>query len=395
MQNLDNRPIAMAWTASDPSIFRNIFVDVNRARKWEEFRKAVSQFGGPAQNFVYADVDGNIGYQATGKLPIRRNFTGDVPVDGSTGENEWSGYIPFEELPSAFNPKDGYIVTANQNPFPANYPYQVGGTFAAPYRSNQIRDMLLASGNKLKPEDNLRIEKDVYSGFSKFLARQLVAAYEKRGATNKLFTEPVRMLKTWDGQMDQDRAEPFIVTLVFQHLRKAVADRAAPGGGALYDYQMSPAVIEKMLRERPSGWFSDYNELLLRSFADGMEEGQRLQGTDPARWKWGRYMFLDGKHPVGSQIPFVGKYFNVGLAPMSGSSTTVKQTTRKLLPSERMNYTVGKWDDSLWNLPLGQGGSVASSHYSDQWSAYYNGRSFPMQFSKVDAKSTVTLVPSR
>ncbi|MES1257138.1 MAG: penicillin acylase family protein [Acidobacteriota bacterium] len=394
-QQLDNQAMALRWTAADPTIFHNVFLDVDRARNWEEFRTAISQFGGPGQNFVYADVDGNIGYHAAGKLPIRRNYYGDVPVDGSTGENEWDGYIPFDQLPQAYNPKNGFVVSANQNPFPPDFPWHVNGTFASEHRSRQIFNMLAAAGNKLTPADNLRIEKDVYSGFSKFVARQLVAAYEKRGATNPAFTDAVAMLKSWDGQMDKDRAEPFIVTLAFQYIRKAMADRAAPGGGVLYDPEISASVVERLLRERPAGWFSDYNELLLRCFADGMEEGKRIQGTDPKRWKWGKYMFLDGKHPVGSQIPMVGKYFNIGPVPMSGSATTVKQTSRKLIPSERMNFSLGNWEDSLWNITVGQAGDIASSHYSDQWDAYYAGTSFPMQFGKVDGKSTVTLVPGR
>jgi penicillin amidase len=387
--------MALQWSAADPAIFHNVFLGINRAQNWDEFKTAVSQFGGPAQNFVYADADGNIGYHAAGKLPIRRNFYGDVPVDGSTGQNEWEGYVPFEELPQAYNPANGYVVTANQNPFPADFPYHVNGTFASQHRSRQILDMLKASGNKLKPEDSLRIEKDVYSGFNRFLGHQLAAAYEKRGATSSALTTAVQMLKTWDGQMDKDRAEPFIVTLVFQYIRKAVAERAAPGGGAIYDPQISSAVVERLLRERPAGWFGDYNEMLLRCFADGMAEGQRIQGDDPTRWKWGKYMFVDGKHPIGGQIPVVGAYFNIGPVPMSGASTTVKQTSRKLIPSERMNIALGNWDDSLWSLPVGESGNVASSHYKDQWAAYYSGLAFPMQFWKVDVKSTVKFIPAK
>jgi penicillin amidase len=394
-QQLDGRVLTLKWTVADASIFRNIFLDVNRARNWEEFKAAITEFGGPSQNFVYADVDGNIGYHAAGKLPIRRNYYGDVPVDGSTGASEWDGYIPFDQLPQAFNPKSGFIVSANQNPFPADYPYHVGGVFASQYRSRQILDMLSGSGKKLGPEDSLRIQKDVYSGFGKFLAKQLVAAYEQRGATNPLFTDAVQSLKTWDGQMDRDRAEPLYVTLVYQYLRKAIAERASPGGGAFYDPPMSSAVVEKLLRERPAGWFADYNELLLRCFADGMEEGQRLMSAAPAKWKWGSYMFLDGKHPVGGQIPWIGKYFGIGQVPMSGAATTVKQTSRTLTPSQRIDSVVGAWDQSLWSLPVGQSDNIASSHYKDQWDSYYSGQAFPMQFGNVDSKSTVTFVPAK
>lgn len=385
--------MTLRWSAAEPGAVANVFLDIDRARNWDEFKHAISRFGGPGQNFVYADVDGNIGYHAAGKLPIRRGYAGDVPVDGSSGSNEWQGFIPFDELPQAWNPPSGFVVTANQNPFPADYPYQVSGIFDSPYRSRQILDMLRSSGDKLKPADNLRIQKDVYSGFNKFLARQLAAAFGNRTGPSQVFTDAMAMLRTWDGQMDQNRAEPLIVTLAWQYLRKAVAERASPGSGQIYDTNLAPAVVERILRERSATWFGDYNQLLLQCFADGMEEGRRMQGADPKRWKWGKYMFLTVNNPVAGRIPVVGKYFNIGPAPMSGGSTTVKQTTRILGPSERMDASVGDWDASLLNLPIGESGHVASRHYSDEWEAYYNGRSFPMQFDKVDVKSTVRFSP--
>jgi len=106
-------------------------------------------------------------------------------------------------------------------------------------------------------------------------------------------------------------------------------------------------------------------------------------------------MFLAVDHPIGGRLPWVGTFFNIGPEPMSGGSTTVKQTTLRLGPSERMDASLGNWEASLLNLPFGESGHVASSHYKDEWDAYYNGRSFPMQFKNVDAKSTVTLVPAR
>lgn len=387
--------MTLRWVAAEPGVFQNIFPDIDRARSWDEFRHAISRYGGPGQNFVYADVDGNIGYQAGGKLPIRRTYAGDVPVDGPSGNFEWDGYVPFDELPRAYNPPGGFVVTANQNPIPPDYPYHVSGTFAAPYRSRQILDMLRAGGNKLKPEDSLRIQKDVYSGFNKFLARQLAAAYADRKGTNKVFDSAIAMLATWDGQMDAERPEPLITNLTYQYLRKAIAERASPGNGGIYELQIATAVVERILRERPAGWFGNYNELLLRCFADGMEEGQRMQGGDPSRWKWGRNMFLNVANPVVGRVPVVGTYFNIGPVPMSGGATTVKQTTTRLGPSERMNASTGDWDASLMNLPIGESGHIASWHYSDEWKAYYSGRSFPMQFNKVDAKNTVTFVPKK
>jgi penicillin amidase len=389
------RQLSLKWAAAEPGVFDFVFLDVDRARNWQEFTSAISRFGGPGQNFVYADVDGNIGYHATGKLPIRKNYLGDVPVDGSSGQFEWDGFIPFDQLPQAFNPKSGFVVTANQNPFAQDYPYHVSGNFASPYRSRQILAMLTKAADKLRPEDSLRVEKDVYSAYNHFLAKRIVKAYSGRNNANKALGDAVDLLRNWNGQMDKDRPEPLITELTSNYIKKAAAERASPGSGSIYRYQLSSALVQRMLTERPGGWFPDYDQMLLQAFADGMEEGSRMQGADPKRWKWGRYTWLNIKSPVGSHLPLVSQYFDIGPLPMSGGPVTVKQTTATLGPSERMDTSAGDWDASLWDVVIGESGHAASSQYKDQFDAYYSGRSFPMQFQKVDAKSTVTFAPVR
>jgi penicillin G amidase len=382
----------LRWTAAEPAGFQFPFVEIDRASNWQEFTKAVSRFPGPGQNFVYADVDGNIGYHAGGKLPIRKNYAGDVPVDGASGNFEWQGFIPFDQLPSSFNPSGGLIVTANQNPFPRDYPYRVHGNFASHYRSRQIRDMLTGR-NGLRPADTLAVQKDVYSGFSRYLAQAVVSAYDRRHSGRTDVADAVALLRVWDGQMDKDRPEPMLAALMFQHFRKAIANVASPGKGAIYETQMAPAVVENLLRTRPDGWFNDYDDALLESFADALDEGGRMQGRDVRKWIYGKYLELTIAHPIGHQLPLVSKYFDIGPVAMSGSPTSVKQTTLRLGPSMRMNADLGDWDRSLMNLPIGESGHVLSRHYKDQWDAYYNGTSFPMQFRKVDAKSVLEFVP--
>ena len=170
--------LALRWAAAEPGSFQFPFPQLNKAGNWQEFTSALARFPGPAQNFVYADVDGNIGYHATGRLPIRKGYTGDVPVDGSSGENEWQGFIPFDQLPAFYNPPAGVIVTANQNPFPPDYAYAVSGNFASHYRSRQIRDLLTAR-NGWRAADMLTVQKDVYSGFFQYLAQALVEASDR------------------------------------------------------------------------------------------------------------------------------------------------------------------------------------------------------------------------
>ncbi len=386
--------LALRWIAAIPGIFQFPFLELDRAHNWQEFTKALRRFPGPAQNFVYGDVDGNIGYHTAGKLPIRKGYAGDVPVDGASGNFEWQGLIPFDQLPASFNPPDGLIVTANQNPFPPDYPYPVNGNFAAHYRSRQIRNMLMGR-NGLRPEDTLAVQKDVYSAFSHFLAKTVVAAAERRKKGRADLAEAVALLRGWNGQMDKGRPEPLIVSLLFQHFRKAVAEVASPGKGAIYQLQMASAAIENLLRARPAGWFPDYDDALLQSFGDAVDEGRRMQGVEVKRWIYGKYLTLLIAHPVGHRLPLVAGYFDVGPVEMSGSPTSVKQTTHQLGPSERMNADLGNWDRSLMNLPVGESGHVLSLHYKDQWDAYYNATSFPMQFEKVEVKSVLEFLPEK
>lgn len=388
------RAFALKWVAPESGKFEFPFLQLNMARNWEEFRGALRRLWAPASNLVYADVNGNIGYQAAGLLPIRRTYNGDVPTNGFTGESEWEGFIPFDDLPTAYNPTGGVIVSANQNPFPADYKYSVSGVFAPHYREQQIRS-LLSKSTALKPDDMLTIQKDVYSPFEHFLARQMAAVFDRSQTRNESLRPAVDILRKWNGQMDKDQPAPFLATLLYQQLRREIGDRASTGKGELWDTVMAAPAIERILRDRPPEWSRDYDQLLLRSLTDATEEGKRIQGRDPNRWRYGDYMEISVKHPVLGQskwvnyIPTLGKYFriNIGTVRLSGSSFSVKQTTRRVGPSMRFVADTSNWDQSVMNISLGQSGQVLSSHYSDQWEHHYNGRGFLRPFTKVEGSS--------
>lgn len=372
--------MAMRWTASEPGALQYPILDLDRAQNWADFNRALSRFAGPGSNFVYADVDGNIGYHAVGLLPIRRGFSGGVPLDGASGKNEWDGFIPYAELPSVFNPPGGIVATANQNPFPVNYAYSVDGIFAPPYRARQIRD-LLSARQGWRAGDMVTVQKDVYSGFAKFMASQIVAAYDKRHAHEPEMDDAIALLRKWDGQMDKDSPMPLIAELFFHYVRTAAVERASPGNAAGYDIAISSAVIETLLRQRPPGWFRDYDEMLMRAFVDALEEGRRMQGRDVKKWRWGNYLNVTIENPVISHLPWIGKYFDIVATPMSGSQTTVKQTTTKLAPSMRMSVDFADLNRSLMNVQIGQSGQILSSHYRDEWLDWYYGRTEPMEWS--------------
>lgn len=387
-----DRHYALRWTAAETRDFGFPILDLNRARNWQEFRAALRRYASPAQNFVYADRDGHIGYQVAGRLPIRRRHRGDVPADGPSGNQEWEGFIPFDELPSIFDPPSGLIVSANQNPFPPNYPYPVHGYFAAPYRAAQIR-ALLESRSDWRAQELPTIQKDVYSAFHHFLARQAVAAWRRSTPRDDSLAEAVAVLERWNGQMEKDQAAPLVAVLLERHWRKALVERAAPGHSLGYRYEAAPAVMEMLLRARPSDWFPDFDARLLEALREALEEGRRMQGPRVDRWSWGRSQELLLAHPVLGRLPLVGPLFRIGPVPLSGATTTVKQTTSRIGPSMRMVVDLADPEQSLLTLPTGVSGHGLSRHFRDQWATYYRGDALTWPFERVHADSRLRVLP--
>ena len=393
----EGKSYSLRWTAADETRLDYPFLDIDRAQNWQEFTAALARFPGPPQNFVYADVDGNIGYQAAGHIPERKpECSAGVPADGTAGDCEWVGIVPFEQMPHFSNPASGAVISANQNLFPEDSPYPVHGNFAPPYRAKQIQARL-GSKATWQPQEMLEIQKDVYSAFSDFLAHQIVAAWDANGHHEAALHDPVEILRAWNGQMEISSPAPMLITLTFDQLRKAIAEKASPGSGSFYNPAMAPVAVERLLREQPQDWFTDYNSLLLKCLTDAIAEGVQTQGSKISRWDYGRFNTLRIPNLVAGSLPLVGKYLGIGPVPMSGSPTTVKQMARTvgppLGPSMRMIVDFSNLDRSLQNITVGESGQPLSFHYKDQWDAYYIGHSFPMQFQTVEAVHTLTVEP--
>jgi penicillin amidase len=257
---------------------------------------------------------------------------------------------------------------------------------------------MLRAGHKLDANKMLAIQKDVYSAFDSFLARQIVAAFDHKGSGNDLIREAVALLRTWNGQMDKDHPEPFVTELMLRQTGQALMRAAGISDVAINahpDVRVKPQVIETLLRDRPSGWVKndDWDSWLLLNLAVALEDGRNRQGSPVSRWRWGQALQWTLRHPFGSQLPLVSSFFDIGPVPMSGSGTTVKQTTALLGPSERTVVDLGNLDQSVENITTGESGHVTSSHYKDEWPEYYVGTSFPMEFDHVEIKDTLNVKP--
>lgn len=383
-----NQFLASRWMAAEAGTYQYPVIEVNQARNWEEFRKALRRFVWPAQNLIYADREGNIGFQAAGLLPVRENFDGDVPVEGGEGKYEWKGTIPFEELPWALNPAGGAVISGNQNPFPADYRYRVSGYFAPHYRANQIRDRL-AKREKWDAEGFVSVQRDVYSSLGAYLAKELARVAKGKEAQSPLLGEANAALEKWNGQMEVDAAGAVVATLAYQHLRKAVVERAAPGKAEGYGLNIATAVVERLLRQRPKEWFQDYDGLLLRAYVDALEEGSRMFGKDVRRWRYGWMMRLRMANPVLGEMMGIGRYASIGPAEMAGNGTTVQQIGGRVGPSMRMVADLGDWERSTLTTTTGQSGQPLSGRYRDRWKVYYGGGAIPWRYGKVEGDRLV------
>jgi penicillin amidase len=378
------RELALRWTALEPGGLRFPFLKINQAQNWQEFTAALRDYAGPMQNFVYADVDGNIGFYAAGWVPIRNQGDGTVPSSGSSEDHDWIGHIPFESLPHAYNPASGIIATANGRIVPDGYPYFITSMWASPYRTARIYQ-LLEAGARLTVADMLRIQTDIRPLDDVWLAKQLLAAAAKRPAQGTDAQYALSLLASWDGEARADSA----ATLVCQVTRRALRERIlkAKLGDDLsgYRWPMSTVFLENVLTDGWTRWLppgdADFNVTLTRSLEEGVRRIPQLVGSrDHAAWRWGDTIPLTFQHPLGG-LRFFGRWLNVGPFPQAGTGNTVKQTTPSHGVSMRLAVDFSNFDNSVQNITLGQSGQVFSPHYRDQFEAWYNGRSYPMLFS--------------
>ncbi|MEZ5091682.1 penicillin acylase family protein, partial [Nocardioides sp.] len=406
--------VSLAWTALTPSTTADAILALDLASDWGEFRAAARDFAVPAQNLVYADRAGHIGYQAPGMVPIRRpGHTGLVPVAGWRPKNDWTGrYVPFEALPHELDPAEGFIVTANQAVIGPDYPFHLTSDWDQGYRSQRIRDLLQQQGTS-SVADMSAIQLDDLNPMAATLVPYLLAVDD---GGSPYFQVGPDLLRDWDGHQPADSAAAAYYNAVWSNLLRLtfhdeLRESLWPDGGDRWF-----AVVTRLLERPTDSWWDDRatedvvetrDDILRQAMRDARDELTRRESLDPEDWSWGRVHRLDlvegtlGKSGVGPVEALVNR---TGY-PVAGGGSIVDATswnaaddyTVTAAPSMRMVVSLADFDHSTWINLTGVSGHPASSHYVDQTDLYVAGRTLPWAWTESAVRAagvdTLTLRP--
>jgi len=437
----NEQPVALRWTALDPDSMVQTLFEIASAKNTEEFKAGLRFWATPAQNVVYADSSGNIGYTLAGKIPLRKKGRGRTPVPGWTDEYEWASYLPFEALPDIQNPSQGYIVTANNRVFDHSYPVDLELEPISGDRAQRITEMILdqslrSASDKIDLEFIKKMQYDQHSPSARSIVKILSSlqlhdsAHNEESETHKILD----LMRRWDGDLKPDSPEAAIYqTFIRKMVALILKDKLDPPSGT-QETSSDPAkpgstlqpASELDLTERfmgkgptpvlaPSGlfgerwlpWLNDQltridspwfdtgsgasrDDLILSALELTIQELTNRFGPAPQSWSWGKIHQLNLSHSLGSN-PLLGSVFNLGPYPIGGDHTTVWASGSSFHnldsalivgPVYRMIIDLSDLDNSVSVLAPGQSGNPASPHYADQISAWFNAKYHPMLFSR-------------
>ena len=405
--------VSLQWTALQPGTTASAIFALDVASDFEGFRAAASRFDVPAQNLLYADVDGNIGYQTPGKLPIRGAGDGWMPQPGWDSAYDWTGFIPFEELPTSYNPPEGWIVTANNAVVGADYPYSLTRDWDYGWRAARIGELLKhASAQGALTIDDMR---DIQADDEFWMGRRLETAYQDVSTGDADTDAALDLLRSWDAHNDSDSAAAAYANVLWDELVANLFVRGREHAAALAGQGRLFLVVDKLLHDPDSEWWNNpgldvtgQQEMLERSAKGAFERLSKLQGDTPSRWNWGALHALPLRSGTfgESGIAPIEWLFNRGPYPVGGGSSVVDATGWTLgdgfetvtVPSMRMIVDLSDLDASRWNQLTGESGHAFHEHYTDQTEAWQRIELTPWPFSgsAVDAATTdtLTLVPA-
>ncbi|MBV6395520.1 MAG: Acyl-homoserine lactone acylase QuiP [Anaerolineales bacterium] len=411
----DQYVIALAWTALSPSTPFSAIWGFDKAKNWDEFREAARGFHVPAQNLLYADVEGNIGYQMPGDIPMRANGDGRFPVPGWTDEYEWSGYIPFEELPYTFNPAEGYIVTANNRVPPRDYPHLITADWDYGYRAQRIVDMIVNAPGKI---DLAYIQK-MQGDSTDLNAQSILPVWNeinfKADTSNQTYALDL-MLK-WDTQSAADSQAAAVFQRFWWNLDQNTLDDDLPERYAVSGGSGNFETMRHLIRMPNDSFWDDKHseqvvetrdEIYIASLIETVEQLEKEYGNDPQKWPtWGELhtaTFRNGT--LGeSGIFLIEDLFNRGPFQTGGGQSLVNATGWEVgysfevdwLPSMRMIVDLSDLNNSLTVHTTGQSGHAYHTHYADMAPLWAAVQYYPMWWNQdsvvADAEGHLRLTP--
>ena len=362
----DGKKFAVSWTGLEPTFEFEALLLINRATNYRQYRDGLKRFSVPAQNFVYADIHGNIAIQSNGRIPIRKRGTGRIPVDGASGDYDWVSYIPFEELPQSLNPDQLYLVSANQIPASRDYPYYLGFLWADRYRAERI-NYLLSEKDILSIDDMIEIQSDVYDIPASMITPILVRTITP---TTKLEEEAFQYLRTWDYSDERTQIAPTIFHTFLDRMQENTFKDEYEKAGIPDSPFPTTETLENLLMGCKGQHFFDNvatpeeetkEDIIQKSFSEAVQELTDLLGDDITQWEYGR----KHKYSIEHMIGFAVSALNYPEFAYDGSAYTVDVSggwVSRHGPSWRQVIT---FETSLCIYPGGQVDNPFSRHYSD------------------------------
>jgi penicillin amidase len=391
-----NYAVALRWTALEPNYVFEAILGFDKAQNWDEFRAAASNFTVPSQNMVFADVDGNIGYQMPGNIPIRSQGDGRLPVPGWTDEYEWQGYIPFEELPHIYNPPQGYIVTANNAVADSSYPYFINYYWDYGFRASRIIEQIQAGAGAI----DIPYFQQIHGDSLDQNAELLVPILLQLPLEDARLENARAILADWDYISSLDSAPAalynvFWKNLLAETLHDDLPEDYWPGGGSLaFEF------FRQQVPQPDSYWWDDQetpetetrDQIFGLAFAKAVDEIEQLQGQDPQKWSWGLLHTATFENETLGQsgVAPIEALFNRGPFQTPGSSSVVNNLSWNAaegygvysIPSERMIVDLGNLDSSLSIHPTGQSGHAYHPNYIDMADYWRTVQYHPMLWSQ-------------
>ena len=409
--------VAFRYTATAaPNRSADALLPMIRAASASELEESMRPWVDPANNFVYADIHGEIGYLTRGQVPIRSKANAWIPVPGWTGEHEWKGAIPFEEMPRSRNPETGYIVTANNRITSPEYPHYIGFDFTPGFRAERVTARLLALGTKATADDMAAVHADRVS----IPAQMYVGLLDRVQPLDAPSAEAKRRLLAWDGDMDRDIVAPTIFSAfqdslvrdVIGHILGPLAQDVLEGvgrGGPAHVSRLR-ARFPSMIRDGdrsllPPG--SDWASVMARALADAVEWLRRELGEDMNAWRWGRLHRTRPRHTLSPSFPHLAGLLDPLSIPISGDGDTPQAAGYSLAEPgvvtgtsvARYVFDLSNWSNSGWIIPLGASGHPGSPHYADQSDNWREVQLIPMVYEwdriAAHAESHQTLQPTQ